>query len=330
MLAHEVTSWSVDGRRIQAGFACLAVTLCWATAIPSLCIADEPAKDEGGADKQVKEESAFSGHLRAAGEHHRKRLHLAMQLRREEIDRAVKLGDAQGKKVEIAAKGAVARVIDRWLEQMLANSDFEVQFGQMQAEQARASLIGLGADIGVEQVIQEEIWKNGVKQQFSVAQRKLYEKMVAERRTFERSVSISQLLVQLDRVLRLSNQQRQTMTELLDGSLDEEFTFGNSGNPEAIFARAILNQGAAAGPVDPFAAPGASSSPENPLAKVANDKAGKILSKAQLQRWGALRADPSALYSGHGEGLRWMEGGLGNFFIDGNGLIEINGRVIVE
>lgn len=339
MLKFGVTRKFAEGRLVytcrSAGYACLLMTFFAGAAIPVPCAADEPEQKKEEEEEKAavvdpaEQKSKYSGYLRAAGDYHRKRLHLAMQLRSEEIDRAVKLNDTQSKKISIAAKGAVDRVIDRWLEQMLANSDLEIQFGQMPAEQAKGSLIGMGAELDVEEVTQEEIWKNGVNQQFSAAQRQFYEAMVAERRAFERGVSISQLVVQLDHLLRFSEKQRQGMTKLLDGALDEDFTFENSNSEGAIFARAIMNQRVVAGAaVDPFA-PAEGIDASNPLAMVKDDEAGKVLSETQLQRWQVLRKNPSALFSGRGGGDPWIQGGAGNIFI-GGGVIEINGRVIVE
>lgn len=333
MLKHGFTD-SFSGSRLAlafrcAGYACLLMAFCGGPAPPSVRAADESEQKGDAAAKQVEEKSNYSEYLRSAGEHHRKRLHLAMQLRQEEIHRAVKLTDQQSRKVGIAAKGAVDRVIDRWLEQLLANNDLEIQFGQMQAEQAKASLIGMGANIDVEQVTQEEIWKNGVNQQFSAAQREFYKKMVAERRAFARGVSIGRLVLQLDQLLRFSNDQRQAMTKLLDGALAKDFAFGDSSNAEVLFARAIMNQGRAAAPVDPFAPPDARNA-GNPLVKISDEKAGEILSKAQLERWSALRKNPNALFSGQGQGMPWVEGFGGNIIIDGDGIIELNGRVLVE
>ena len=116
MLKHGFTD-SFSGNRLAlafrcAGYVCLLMAFSGGPAAPSLRAADEPEQKGDTAAKQVEEKSNYSEYLRSAGEHHRKRLHLAMQLRQEEIHRAVKLTDQQNRKVGIAAKGAVDRVIE--------------------------------------------------------------------------------------------------------------------------------------------------------------------------------------------------------------------------
>jgi hypothetical protein len=305
------------------GLACLA--LVSVVAPLSAADADAPGDKKNGPDA---EKLVFADHLRNAGEQHRQRLLLAMKLRSEEIDRAVQLDDGQRKKVEIAAKGAVNRVVDKWLEQMLKNEGFEKQFDQMKAEQAVASLFRMGASLQVEQVTQVEFWKNGANEQFSAEQRKMYEKMVADRGVFERKVSIEQLVLTLDQHLRLSDQQRVGMTSLFDDLLDKKFRFQNSRGSGRVFARGIVHL--RGGPQNPAAGEKA----KGPYAKVSDEKVSKILSETQFKKWQEMRDNPAALAGGGmwGGGMQLIQRGGNNIIFDGaGGMVEINvGGPIVE
>lgn len=271
---------------------------------------------------KAEQKSAFSPHLRAAGDFHRRRLVESMEVRIEEIDRAASLDEEQGKKLRIAAKGATGRVIDEWLEMMMQNSELEIHFGQIDGEQAVATLIGWGAGLDVEEVVGQEIWKTALSRQLSVAQKTLHGALLAERRAFARSVSIQQLVLTLDRQLRLSTEQRAAMTRLFDEKLPKEFEFAG----DMALTGGAVGFDREGGPVDPFAADTA-----DPLKEVTDGRLSEILSKTQLSRWTALRQELSgALAGGFGHG-GWMPQGGGFFDIaPGGRVLRFNGRAMVE
>ena len=322
--------YPVCGR--SAKLAAAAMAFCISVLWTGSVIADEvkPEADPAAAGPE-QAKSAFEKHLRAAGEYHRQRLHLAMELRSDEISQAVQLNAGQRKKISIAAKGAVNRVIDRWLEDMLRNTDFGIQFGQMQAEHAKASLIGMGEEIDVGQVVAEELWKKGVAQEFNQEQKERYKKMIAARQAFRRKVSIGQLVVVLDEKLRFNDRQRAEMNRMFDEVLPEKFTFQADQDFGGMVAQAFQIRVAGGGVVvaggepDPFAAP-AEAEPASPLEKVPAERIAKLLTENQMKTWKVLRSNPNSLLSWGGSGHGW--GGNGGGFDPA--VIHWGGRVEVE
>ena len=281
--------------------------------------------DDAPKTKAEKKKSAFSAHLRAAGDFHRRRLVESMEIRIEEIDRAASLDEEQGKKLRIAAKGATGRVIDEWLEMMMQNSELEIHFGQIDGEQAIATLIGWGAGLDVEEVVGQEIWKTAVSRQLSVAQKALHGALLAERQAFARGVSIQQLVLTLDRQLRLSTEQRAAMSKLFDEKFPKEFEFAG----DLALTGGAVGFDRQGGPVDPFAPDTA-----DPLKEISDGRLSEILNKTQLSRWTAFRQELSgALADGFGHGA-WIPQNGGFFNLDdGNGggrVLRFNGRAMVE
>lgn len=148
-----------------------------------------------------------------------------MQRRLEELEEMVEISDKQKQELQVASKGAVEKSLDPWREQM---DNYVRQYLQRAPQDIEMVLASIGNvnfnQSGEEQAAQQSIWEATIEKVLDQKQMASYRQSVNERLEFMYT-SVSRILVaDLDRQLRLSAPQRDSLMALLEPVVRENLS----------------------------------------------------------------------------------------------------------
>jgi hypothetical protein len=229
------------------------------TLVPALAIAqDDPAADKDELNKQYKARlTTMIG--REVGVRQR---YMSMTIG--SMQQVCELSDAQQKKLELAAKGAVEKSLTKFQQQWRA---VYIQQQKLQAQRqagVRAAFprIGAAPQAGGQMAAKEKIWTTTLKQTLTADQRKAWEQEVTKNAAFQRKVMIDLSLSMIGIQVHLVSEQREALAPLIEKQLVGDVSQGNF-NVYTKVTREIL--------------PKLSQLPEEQIAK--------ILNESQLSAW---------------------------------------------
>lgn len=203
-------------------------------------IAQENKKDKPPAPPQgpVDTEKVFAAHFTKLYHNQRDRLMASMQDRVDELARVTALTGAPLKLVQVAAKGAVERVLDSsWKTNVDRNVRSNVDGVGAAFLQQRLESMG-ESRYNVEAPEQHALWTQTLKSTLTEAQLKTYDAVLAERDAYRDKAIVQILLSQLDTSLRISTEQADKLEPLIAGVVKDywpDYQRIFSGNSYAIY-----------------------------------------------------------------------------------------------
>ena len=197
-------------------------------------------------------------HMKMMLEQQKESAELRMTLHVKDLERTCELSEDQVKKLKIAAKGAVLKMIknmEKMYEQEMqmfgngfapanefemadedeaddeedVDEDFEgadIEAGNFAAPMPiNIAMGGFGGDFGGSgQPEDQEVWKNAVEKTLTADQQEKYQQVVAERKAFVRELAVARFIAKVDRKLLLAVDQRNQLLPLIDEHFGEELT----------------------------------------------------------------------------------------------------------
>jgi hypothetical protein len=190
------------------------------------------------AAQPVDTEQVFAAHLVKLYHTQRDRMTAAMQERVDEIVRVTSLAGPSLKLVEVAAKGAVERVLDTsWKSNMDRNVRTSVQGVGPQFLKQRLDAMG-ESRYSVEPPENHPLWTQALRVALTEEQRKAYDGVQADRAAYRERAIVNMILAQLDTTLRLTAEQGDRLEPLLAASVKEywpDYERNFSGSSYAIY-----------------------------------------------------------------------------------------------
>jgi hypothetical protein len=181
----------------------LATSGAWAQDSP-------PSGDSADPDERV------GVYLQGLADEERKKWTRKMTALVDDIDRVCLLSDPQKDQLGLAAKGAVDTGLNRWranLETWVRDKARNVQ-GDIEQFLAGVGSVRFGDSAKAWEPENQEIWRTTLSTVLDEAQRKAYEEDVRQRYAFKHEAMARALVADLDRTLRLSDDQRQRLLTL--------------------------------------------------------------------------------------------------------------------
>lgn len=238
-----------------------------------------------------------------------------------EIARSSNLNMVQETKLKVGAKGAAEKAIEEWIANLERQDGLIQQLEAMAANQIRAQKAknkgdkdddGKEPKVNFDQIIAQwgrqlqpgtaetnPLWVATIDKTLTDDQKKSWEVTKAQRTEFNRSLQVAQMVQTADNTLRLTNDQRQRLFELLDGFEPGKKSDGKvkvNPNPVAIQGngRVIIRQQIRAAGGVIRVGNGVVNSPKGApnLQKLDREKLAEFLSEAQLARWDDLIKQP--------------------------------------
>jgi hypothetical protein len=186
----------------------------------------------------VDTEQLFATHLVKLYHGQRDRMTAVMQDRVDEIVRVTSLAGPPLKLVEVAAKGAVERVLDTsWKSSMDRNVRNSVQGVGPQFLKQRLDAMG-ESRYSVDPPEKHPVWSQALRAALTEEQLKAYDNVQAERMAYRERAIVNMVLAQLDSTLRLSGEQGDKLEPLLAASVKEywqDYERNFSGSSYAIY-----------------------------------------------------------------------------------------------
>ncbi len=299
--------------------------------------AEEKAKE---AEKKAARKGRWEKILESIRDENRDKVirHLAVVI--SEIERSSKLEKPQVLKLEVGAKGAADKAVEEWI------ANLERQEGLIQNLEAMAGNIPendveKGDDqqnVNFDQIIaqwgrqlqpsvaeNQGLWSATLDKTLNEEQKKAWELSKLQRTEFNKSLQIAQAVQMADAALRLTNDQRQQLFELMINSgkapnAEDEDNGANQqpvviqGNGQVIIRQQIRAGGGVVRIVGNANNNNTGTAPS--LQSLDRSKVAEFLSEAQMARWDDLMKAPNQGRNGN----MWM----------GNQLQMFNGNIIIN
>ncbi len=179
----------------------------------------QPAKDKDTAEQESEKkttEDKIAAFLKKREDEARQPRTEQMQRRIEELKEIVGLGEAQMKKLGIASKGAVEKSLEPWREQM---DSYIRQYLQRAPQNVDMMLNSIGnVNFGhtpEQEAAEQKVWLATIGRVLDEKQMVTYQATVEARENYLHSSVSTLLIADLDRTLRLSEEQRDQLAALL-------------------------------------------------------------------------------------------------------------------
>ena len=225
----QIVNWG-DNRRLGRLTSTLAMLCAVAMLECGPVHGDDKEQKEGITTEQCKE--IVKDHLGKALEGYTDSFNTYMLLSIGDMRRQCNLSDAQVRRLEVAAKGAVERFLDRWLD---ACTEWTIQrIGQSRrkldkqtvAQYANPNTLKhyesmVGVHLMRAALSNEKIWNQTVADLLSTEQREACEEAARERAAELKSSCSRYLLAKLDQDLLLSQSQREQLREHIDKAIGD-------------------------------------------------------------------------------------------------------------
>jgi len=186
--------------------------LAWALLGGGVAQAQDEPKDGESADP----EERVGVYLQNLAEEEREKWMQKMTALLDDIDRVCLLSDPQKDRLGLAAKGAVDVGLNRWranLETWVRDKARNVQ-GDIEQFLAGVGSVRFGDSAKAWEPENQEVWRTTLASVLDEAQRKAYEEDVRQRFAFKHEAMARALVADLDRFLRLSDEQRGSLLVL--------------------------------------------------------------------------------------------------------------------
>ena len=147
-----------------------------------------------------------------------------------EINRVANLDDAQLRKLQIAAKGAVQSYMEKQDEEIVARAkqlgfefDPAAEPEENEGNQVRAT-VSYGTRTNLRSVENEKIWQTSLENVLSAEQNETYKNLLQERVTSRENLALDLFISRADMILLLSPEQRQQLRDVIGPRYGDQLT----------------------------------------------------------------------------------------------------------